>query len=345
MSDDPNESVVDVPLSGTGVQPDIAVTPTSYDYGTTAVGGSVTRAFLIANTGSGSLAVGQSTLSGPDATAFAFVSGQAGFTVAPGSTGTIEVRFSPQTAGPKAATLTVPSNDPDESPLLIPLTGSGISMPTFAEVRQGGATGTNSVRTATNLTGVNGHLYLAAVSTAPYVAVSSMSGLGLTWTRVRTQCGGRNSTGIDLWWARGAAMTGAVTATLSASATYSVIAVARYSGVAATNPVAALVSGNTVGVSGACAGGVNSAAYSFGVTTSGSATVFGAIALRNRTHTPSSGYTERTEVGHGKGADAVKIALVDRAVPNASSTLLNGSLNGPADWAVIGIELRPEASP
>jgi hypothetical protein len=110
--------------------------------------------------------------------------------------------------------------------------------------------------------------------------------------------------------------------------------------------LALLVAGNTAGVKGDCSGGTATAAYSFGVTTTSSpAVVFGAVALRDRSHTPGTGYTERAEVNQGSNPDVVRIALVDRAVPNATSLLLNGTLNGLADWAVIGIELRPQTSP
>ena len=176
-------------------------------------------------------------------------------------------------------------------------------------------------------------------------SVNTMSGLGMTWTRVAAQCGGRSQTDMDLWWAQGAASSGSVTATLASPATHSVIAVARYSGVAVTNPVSPLVAGNTRGVNGACSGGTNSSAYSLGITTNSSpAVVFGVVALRNRTHTPGSGYLKRAEAAHGKGQDMVRIALVDRTVPVATSLLLNGTLSGQADWAVIGVELRPDSS-
>ncbi len=346
-SDDPNESSVDVALGGTGItSPDIAVTPTSHGYGNVSLGTSVTRDFTVSNTGTGNLVVGASTLTGPDAGAFAFVSGQAGFTIAPGASSRIDVSFSPSTEGLQSVTLTIPSDDPDEDPILIPLTGTGIVVPatppTLEEVREGGSASTSSVTTATNLTGVAGHVYLAAVSTRPYLAVSTITGLGLTWTRVAAQCAGRNQTGIELWWAQGTAATGAVTATLVSAPTNALIAVARYSGVAATNPVAPLVTGNTNGVNGACAGGTDSAAYSFGVsTTQSNAVVFGAVAMRTKTHTPGSGYTEPAEVTQGSGGEMVRIALVDSAVPVATSLLLNGSLSGAVDWAVIGIELRP----
>ena len=69
-----------------------------------------------------------------------------------------------------------------------------------------------------------------------------------------------------------------------------------------------------------------------------------AAALKNRTNTPGTGYTERAEVAQGKGQDTARIALMDRTVPVATSLLLNGTLSGPADWAVIGVELRPEVA-
>lgn len=348
-SNDADEGQVDVLLSGTGTvaAPDIAVTPTSYGYGTQPVGVGVTQTFTVSNTGTMNLAVGAPSLSGPDAAAFAITSGQSGFPLAPGGNNTIQVRFTPPTAGPKNATLTIPSNDPDENPVSVALSGTGSvgsTTPTFEELQHGGSTSSTSVTTATNLTGVTGHLYLAAISTTSYRTVSAVTGLGVTWTRVAAQCGGRSRTGIELWWAQGAATTGSVTATLESASDAAEIAVARYSGVAATNPVSPLVAGNTNGVNGSCSGGSDQSAYSLGVTTTASqAVALGVVAIRYRTHTPGSGYTERAEVAIGSGGSVAGIALVDRSVPVASSLLLNGSFDGDVDWAVIGVELRPGA--
>lgn len=348
-NNDANENPVDVPLSGTGTvaAPDIAVTPTSYGYGTQPVGVGVTQTFTVSNTGTMSLTVGAPSLSGPDAAAFAITSGQGGFTIAPSGNNTIQVRFTPPTAGPKNATLTIPSNDPDENPVSIALSGTGSvggTTPTFEEFQQGGSTSSTSVTTATNLTGVTGHLYLAAISSTSYRTVSAVTGLGVTWTRVAAQCGGRSRTGIELWWAQGAATTGSVTATLESASDAAEIAVARYSGVAATNPVSPLVAANTNGVNGSCSGGSDQTTYSLGVTTTASqAVALGVVAIRYRTHTPGSGYTERAEVAIGSGGSVAGIALVDRSVPVASSLLLNGSFDGDVDWAVIGVELRPGA--
>ena len=90
----------------------------------------------------------------------------------------------------------------------------------------------------------------------------------LSWTRLATQCAARNATGVEVWAAQGSpSASGAVTASLAGTPTNSVISVSRYSGVAALNPVGNLVAGNTLGVNGACSGGVDSAAYSFNLTT------------------------------------------------------------------------------
>jgi hypothetical protein len=345
-NDDADENPLNVTLTGTGVAsvPEVVVTPASYDYGTQTVGVGVTQTFTISNTGTSDLVVGASSLTGPDAAAFAITSGQAGFTIAPGGNNTIQVRFTPPTTGPKSATLSIPTNDGDENPVSVALSGTGSTgstVPTFEEVHHGGSTGLVTVTTATTVTGVTGHLYLAAVSSKPYKAVTTVTGLGLTWTRVATQCAGRHQTGIDLWWAMGTASTGTVTATLETAPNTALIVVSRYSGVASTNPVALAVAGNSNGVNGACDNGTDSSAYSFNVTTTqANSMIVGAAAIRTKTHTPGSGYTERGELVQGTGSDTVTIALMDRTVPTITSLPVNGTLSGAVDWAVIGVQLR-----
>jgi hypothetical protein len=299
----------------------------------------------VSNTGNSNLVVGVSTLTGADAGMFAIVTGQTGFTLVPGATGVIDVSFSPPSEGPKSATLNILSTDPDESPFLVTLSGTGVigsaTSPAFEEIRDGGASTTASVA-VTNVTGVTGHVYLAAVSTRFNVDVSGITGLGLSWTRIAAQCAGREQTGIELWWAQGNATSGTVTATLASTAATAVMTVARYSGAASTNPVALLVTGNTNGINGACTGGTDTSSYSFNVTTTqANAVVFGAVAIRTRTNSPGAGYEERTEVGQGSAGETVRIAIIDRAVPASTSLPLNGTLNGTSDWAVIGVQLKP----
>ncbi len=232
-------------------------------------------------------------------------------------------------AGPNTATKTN----------YVTVSSSGGSV-THMETRTGGSSGLQTVSTGVSLTGVAGNLYLAAVSTKPRVAVASLSGMGLNWTLVRGQCAGRNQTGIELWMAQGTPSgNGPVTATLGSVPTNAAIAVSRYSGVNASSPLGNIVSGNTNGAGGLCSGGVDSNAYSFGlsVTTTG-ALAYGAAAIRNRTHTPGAGYTERAEIMQGTSGDAAAVAIEDK--PSAT-TVLNGSLSGTTDWAVIGVEIKP----
>lgn len=135
---------------------------------------------------------------------------------------------------------------------------------------------------------------------------------------------------------------GLVTATFSGTPRNAIIAVSRYSGVAAANPIGNIVSGNTNGVDGACAGGLDGSAYSFNLTTTvEGAMVYGAAAMRNKSHTPGSGYTERIEVQYGSGGDVASVAVMDKLVASPTTTAVDGSFSNTVDWAVVGLGIKP----
>jgi methionine-rich copper-binding protein CopC len=117
--------------------------------------------------------------------------------------------------------------------------------------------------------------------------------------------------------------------------------VSRYSGVDAVNPLGNIVSGNTMGVNGACSGGVDNNSYSFDLTTipQDGAVVYGAAAMRNHIHTPGAGYTERAEIMQGGKAS---VAVQDQSVVSASAVIVNGSFDDTVDWAVVAVEIRPQ---
>ena len=213
----------------------------------------------------------------------------------------------------------------------------------YAETQTGGSSSSNIVATTNSLTGVSGNLYLAAISTRPRVAVNSISGLGLSWTRVDLQCAGRNQTGVELWMALGAPSgNGTVAASLAGTPYNAVIAVSRYAGVNPSSPIGSVISGNTNGLDGACSGGTDNRAYAFNLTTTASGSVvYSTAAMRNSSHTPGAGFTERVEARQGSSGATASIAVQDKAVPSGSSTTVDGSFSNLVDWAIIGVEIKP----
>jgi hypothetical protein len=217
---------------------------------------------------------------------------------------------------------------------------------THEETRTGGASSSTTVTTATSLAGISGQLYLAAISTRPFMKANAVSGLGLNWRLLRSQCAGRNNTGVEVWMAQGTPSDGTVSATFVSAPTNAVIAVSRYSGVPAlrdgVNPVGNVFSGNTKGANGICSGGVDNSSYSFNLTTSvDGAVIYGAAAMRNRTHTPGAGYAERAEIKQGASSITASLAVEDKVFPSATLATCNGIFSGSVDWAVVAVEIKP----
>ena len=214
------------------------------------------------------------------------------------------------------------------------------------ETKTGGSSNLTAVATATALSGASNRVYLAAIATKPKVSVSGVSGLGLEWERVKTQCSGRNQTGVELWLAKGTPRnSGAVSATFSSAPVNAVIAVSRYAGADTANPLGSMLAGNPNGVNGACENGVDNNSYSFEMTTTlHGAILYGAATMRNLTHTPGAGFTERAEIIQGSFGPAASVAVTDRRLTTAGTVAVNGTFSNPAsgtDWAVIMAEIRP----
>jgi hypothetical protein len=216
----------------------------------------------------------------------------------------------------------------------------------YEESQTGGSSGSVTVTTSANLAGVSGNLYLAAISTRPRKLVQSVTGLGLNWTLVKSICSGNNSTtGMDVWMAQGIPQDGTVTAAFWSAPSTAVIAVSRYSGVAAMNPLGNVIAGNTNGLNGNCTGGVDGNAYSFNLaTTVNDAVIYGAVALKARTHTPGTGYAERIEFQHPHAVNPIGVAVENKNVPSTSTVAANGSFNGPIDWVLVALEIKPQSS-
>ncbi|MBN2093392.1 choice-of-anchor D domain-containing protein, partial [candidate division KSB1 bacterium] len=107
--------------------PNIAADPTSWNYGSIAVGSNSDKIFIIRNEGTADLNVTGTTLTGTNALEFSIQVGGGAFTLVPGAAREILIKFAPTGAGNKSASLNISSNDPDENPLQINLTGNGAS--------------------------------------------------------------------------------------------------------------------------------------------------------------------------------------------------------------------------
>jgi uncharacterized repeat protein (TIGR01451 family) len=137
-TNDPDENPYDVPLTGTGtdvppVYPDIDVTPAAIDFGPIPVGSaSGTENVTIANEGDDDLVLGNLIINDSQ---FQITSGNvSGQTLGPGASADVTLVFTPASEGSQAATLTIPSNDPDEDPVSVALSGEGTAAPDVPDI-------------------------------------------------------------------------------------------------------------------------------------------------------------------------------------------------------------------
>jgi hypothetical protein len=91
------------------------------------LGSTSSRDFTVRNTGTATLNVSATSLVGPDASQFAITNGGGAFSLPPNGTRTVTVQFAPTSIGNKTATLRFTSDDPDENPKDVPLSGRGLS--------------------------------------------------------------------------------------------------------------------------------------------------------------------------------------------------------------------------
>jgi hypothetical protein len=137
-SDDPDEGTVTVSVSGTGIPvpvADITVTDTvapvddlQLPFATLTAGGSSDELVTVTNDGNADLNVGTIATVNPLAAPFSVVNDNCSSqTVAPAGSCTFTVRFAPAAAGIFNDSLDIPSDDPDENPVTINVSGTGLA--------------------------------------------------------------------------------------------------------------------------------------------------------------------------------------------------------------------------
>jgi len=109
-----------IPLTGTGVQPQISALPTSLSFGTVVDGNNASQSITLKNGGTASLTISQAAVSG---SGFTITGLTVPATIAAGASTTFSVVFTPTGSGAVSGSISLTSNAP-ASPLTIPLTGS-----------------------------------------------------------------------------------------------------------------------------------------------------------------------------------------------------------------------------
>ncbi len=114
----------------------------TFDFGNVDFEGYNTSLFRIYNIGNSDLHISQApTISGPDAANFKVIQPMASLLIAPGTRQYLTLSFTPTTLGVKHATLTIQNDDPNQSPYVIPLTGTGVNVQSIMyEDAEGGTT-------------------------------------------------------------------------------------------------------------------------------------------------------------------------------------------------------------
>jgi len=129
LSNDPDESPAQVVLSGAAVAipvADIVISSDTLDFGAIDIGDFTFRELLIQNLGTADLEVSSAGIMGIDSSAFAITFGEAPFTVEPGDSQRIDIRFLPFDLGERTAELNLLTNDPDELTISVPLLGAAL---------------------------------------------------------------------------------------------------------------------------------------------------------------------------------------------------------------------------
>ena len=119
---------VTVVVSGPAPQPKIALQPSSLPFGTVTVGDSATQTAAVQNTGNADLVV--SSVARCNGTSAEFsASPTASFTVAPGGSQTVTVRYAPVDTTTDSGCLQVASNDPTLAVAQLAVSGTGANPP------------------------------------------------------------------------------------------------------------------------------------------------------------------------------------------------------------------------
>jgi len=114
------DAAATVSADGRGVAPDITLAPLSLDFGDVSTGNSVSGNFVIKNDGTSELVISDIVSDKAD-----FTASVSSTSLAPGTTRTVTVTFSPAATGARNGAIQVMSNDPEDGIITVNVQGSG----------------------------------------------------------------------------------------------------------------------------------------------------------------------------------------------------------------------------
>lgn len=231
-----------------------------------------------------------------------------------------------------------PGSQPDIQSVTIGFEGRRATSPTtetvaHAETVTGTQAGGTSVTTSSSVTSDPERFYLATVTRqTTSAAISNLTGLGLTWTRV---VGGTGSTTRTSVWRGDGTPTGngTVTANFDSNAGNSCIAVSSFTGVDLADPIENSEALTTGGAS-----------YSDSIVGTDQGLVYVGVGRGRFAHTPGSGSTEQAEVSVGGGSNERGIAITTRQLSATGSAAYSGTFAGSPGWSLGAVTILPAAA-
>jgi len=112
-----------IPVNGVGVQPSLAITPATANFGNVTVGSPSSQAVQLTNSGTGTLTISQVSSTG---TGFSTSTLALPVSLTAGQSSTFNIVFSPASAGTASGSVSVVSNAPN-SPASVALSGTGVT--------------------------------------------------------------------------------------------------------------------------------------------------------------------------------------------------------------------------
>jgi hypothetical protein len=239
--------------------------------------------------------------------------------------------------------LAINSNSSVVATFIQPVNDDGSTlMPVHEQTITAAALRSNMISCNETFTVGSGQFFLATLVSKPHREVIAITGLGLDWYPVANQCGARKATGIYSWMAFGDPdLAEPVKAKFDHEWKNAVMTISRYQNVDANNPVATVVSMNTLGIDGGCSGGKDSANFNLpmNINNQNSRLVL-ATATRHYRFETEADFAQRARLLHGSGGDVAGLALYDREEPEIRKVAIQGKYSRKVDFAVVALELQ-----